>query len=192
MSLTQRCWRNSVWDQDIYTHPQDVKFCQQIPAQTWLYETKGRLLAPVSMFLRKTKYWGCKVVTVSSRVVLEAHTDIITHTWIEIIPKFRQLYLSDYTRVVFTCNEWNWFPPRNGFFWNVWTHSEKICSHYMPVARKTTKDNSRVHSCISRKLNNCFSWLCLSGPTQCFKCAFVANFAQCTQKLSVACGQEWD
>ena len=86
-------------------------------------------------------------------------------------------------------------PPRNEFFWNILTHSEKFVPTIgQPQERKsvTTKDISGVQSCISRKLNDCFSWVCLSGPTQRSKCAFVANFAQCTRKLSVACGREWD
>ena len=56
----------------------------------------------------------------------------------------------------------------------------------------TTKNISGVHSCISRKMIDCFSWVCLSSPTQRSKCVFVANLAQCTQILSVACDWEWD
>ena len=84
---------------------------------------------------------------------------------------------------------------RNTFFWNIWTHSEKFVPTIgQPHETKpvTTKDISGVHSCISRKMNDCFSWVCLSSPTQCSKRAFVANLAQCMQILSVACGWEWD
>ena len=77
-------------------------------------------------------------------------------------------------------------------FWNIWTHSEKfVLTIGQPHKRKsvTTKDVCGVHSCISRKMNHCFSWVCLSGLTQRSK---RANFAQCTRKLSVASGREWD
>ena len=84
---------------------------------------------------------------------------------------------------------------RNTFFWNIWPNSEKFVPTIgQPHETKpvTTKDISGVHSCISRKMNDCFLWVCLSSPTQCLKCAFVANLAQCMQILSVACGWEWD
>ena len=85
-------------------------------------------------------------------------------------------------------------PPKQ-IFWNIWTHSEKfVLTVGQPHERKsvTTKDISGVHSCVSREMNDCYSWVCLSGPMQSLKHAFVAKFEQCTQKLSIVCGWEWD
>ena len=82
--------------------------------------------------------------------------------------------------------------PRNEFFWNIWTHSEKfVPTIAQPHKRKsvTTKDISRVHSCTSRELNDCVSWVCLSSPMQRSKRAFVTQWMR---KLSVTCGREWD
>ena len=83
--------------------------------------------------------------------------------------------------------------PQNAFFWNIWIDSEKFVPTIgQPHERKsvTTKDISGVHSCISR---DCFLMSMPQWPTHAaFKACVWHELAQCTRKLSVACGREWD
>ena len=65
-----------------------------------------------------------------------------------------------------------------GHYQALFSRETRSCGHVtfnsvptidQPHERKpvTTEDLSGVHSCISREMNDCFSWVCLRDPTQC-------------------------
>ena len=72
----------------------------------------------------------------------------------------------------------------------------KTCSHYRPAAQmQMTLVIDIIYALVELKVAYSEKWttvLCLSGSKQCPKCAFVTNFALCTQEVSVVCGREWD
>ena len=96
-------------------------------------------------------------------------------------------------------SHWIWTPlklvrPRNGFFRNIWAHSEKFVTTtgQLPEGKSvTTKNISGVHSGMSRKVNDCFSWISLSGPTA-FEMCDCHKLCTVYDETELVCSREWN